>query len=484
MKYLVEVRLDAMKSLVAFIVSSVVGCLAFGPACAAAQSSELRLQGRGPYYTLQVPMALRSRAASADLHDFHVLNARGEPLPFAWVDALPGSTQAHEQAVPIFKVPGPASGAKPTAPRSWLLDARAVKGCMTELELTLPQATRGVFNLMVETSSDMQHWRVLHVSVQVVSLEHQGQRLNNTVIDLAGARGGYVRLTALPRSLLPDVQSVRITSVSEQAAVRPMQWSEVISPTGCGPSHCDYALPRNVPLEELQWQLAEQNTLARVDMMGMVDGSIPPELHERHRRHWHHPLRALRLKSVGPGDAGTPSWIGLGNADVYWLTLPEGEVRSPATPVNGGFYSTLRLQTPGPISQLGPRPPGLRVGTRTPTAVVLARGPAPYRLVWGDAKAASTAVPLSQLMPLRKPGDALPEDTASTMPDALAPMAASSTAPAKAPTTSPAPERNSAGLWAALFAGLAAMAAMAWSLLRGKPRAAASPASAAPTAPE
>ena len=474
-----------MKSLVAFILSSVVGCLAFAPARAEVQGAELRLQGGGPYYTLQLPMALRSRAAAADLHDLHVLNARGDPMPFAWVDVVPVSTQEHEQAVPIFKVPGPASGAKPTAPRSWLLDARAVEGCMTALELTLPESTRGVFSLVVETSADMQHWRLVQASAQVISLEHQGQRLTSTVIDLAGTPGSYVRLTALPRSLLPDLQSARITSVNEQAAVRPMQWSEVISPTLCGPDHCDYALPRNVPLEELQWQLAEPNTLARVDMQGMIDRSIPPELHEHHRRHWHHPLHTLRLKSAGPVDAGTSSWVGLGLANVYWLVLPEGEARSPSTPMNGGFYTTLRLRTPGPISQLGPRPPSLRVGARTPTAVVLARGPAPYRLVWGDAKAASTSVPLSQLMPIRKPGDPLPEDKALPVPDAVAPQPAPRTVPTK-PAPAPAPERNAIGLWAALLAGLGAMAAMAWRLLRGKPRAVdvESAASAESTVPE
>jgi hypothetical protein len=196
--------MEAMKSLVAFILSSVVGCLACAPARAEVQGAELRLQGGGPYYTLQLPMALRSRAAAADLHDLHVLNARGEPLPFAWVDVVPVSTQEHEQAVPIFKVPGPASGAKPTAPRSWLLDARAVEGCMTTLELTLPESTRGVFSPVVETSADMQHWRVVQASAQVISLEHQGQRLTSTVIDLAGTPGSYVRLTALPRSLLPE----------------------------------------------------------------------------------------------------------------------------------------------------------------------------------------------------------------------------------------------------------------------------------------
>jgi hypothetical protein len=456
-----------MKPMRTILLIVLIGSGAAMSASGAEQGAELRLQGSGPYFTVEIPIALRSRAATTDLRDVHVVNSRNEPLPFAWLDAMPGVSELHEQPVPIFQVPGPASGAKPTPPRSWILDARAVKGSMLDLELVLADSARGVFGVMVETSADIQHWYRVQSSAQIVSLEHQGQRLSSTRIDLAGTAGGYLRLTALPGSLLIPLQSASASSIDEQPGARPMQWSDATSPTGCRASDCDYALPKNVPLEELQWQLPEPNALARVSLLGSLDQDVPAEVHEWHRKHHHHhPLRALRHKSAAPATTSGTAWMDLGTDDVYWLKLPEGEVRSAPTVVNGGFYSVLRVQTPGPITQLGAQPPRLRIGARARIAVFLARGPAPYRMLWGDAKASSTAVSLAQLMPARKRGGPLPSDTAFPLLEVTLPVAASSPAPQQPAAV---PRTNPVGLWAALLAGLAAMAVMAWTLLRGKP---------------
>lgn len=451
--------------------------LLIAAACAsaqAAQTMELLLKGDGPYYTVVVPLSLRSRSSSPDLRDLQVLNGRSEPIPFAWIEALPGTAQESEQIVPVFKVPGPASGAKATAPRSWVLDTRTVKGSMLSLELRLPDTVRGLYSLRVETSDDLQQWHQVQDAAQVVSLEHQGQQLASMGIDMNGSRGKYVRLTALNHSLLPELKDAKVTSVVEQAELRPVQWSDAIAPTACAADHCDYAIPKNVPLEQLRWQLAEPNTLARVAVLGQVDTAIEPQMHERYHRHRHllhaHPLRKLREKNAGLVQApSVPQWAELGSTTVYWLRPSEGEVKSGPLWLGGGFYSGLRVQTQGPVSLLGSTPPMLRVGARTPMLVMLARGPGPYRLqMTDDPKAAAAAMSLNDLMPSRKPADPLPSGTASVI-ESLA--TAMTPVPAKpvpaAPSTKPARDESTTfWLWAALLAGLAAMGGMAWTLLK------------------
>jgi hypothetical protein len=439
------------------------------PATAKQQGVDLALQGAGPFYTLRLPMVLQSRTASSDLTDLQVVNARGEVLPFGWVEALPGTSEQHHQLVPIFKLPGAASGAKTTPPRSWMLDARRISGSLLRLDLSLPENARGVYTLSVETSADLNQWHTLQTSVQVLSLEHQGQRLTSTSIDLGGVRGGYFRLTAMPQSPLPELQSAQITSVNEVAESRPVQWSDPISASACGPQYCDYPMPRNVPLEQVQIQLAEPNTIARVQLLGEMDAAIPVEEHRR-RQLLRNPITALRHKSEPASVTRTPNWDALNTVNVYWLKPREGEVRSGAFWMSGGLYSSLRVQTQGPINQLGATPPSVRVGARMPMMVFLMRGPAPYRLVWGDPRTAQAAMPLSQLMPTRKTTDSLPDDSADIVaPAALAtPAAASVTAPASA-----APDSKPVWLWAVLLAGLAAMGFMAWSLLRKAPKQAA-----------
>jgi hypothetical protein len=98
--------------------------------------------------------------------------------------------------------------------------------------------------------------------------------------------------------------------------------------------------------------------------------------------------------------------------------------------------------------------------------VFLARGPAPYRLAWGQDTAA-VSLPLHELMPGRQPGDPLPTAAATVAPPA-APLAAAATPPS-APTSAASPPdtgHRKLWLWAALAAALALMGAMARALLK------------------
>ena len=430
------------------------------------RSLDLATIGDGPYYTLHLPMALQAESSSPDWTDLRVLNASGEPLSFAWIEAWPADAREHQRAVPVFKLPGAASGARTGPSRGWLLDVRGIEGTLLKVELVFPEATRGLYTLSVEASDDMQHWRVLQPSVQVLSLEHAGQRLDNTTIDLRFARAGYLRLVAQPGSRLPELVSAQVVSLATAVPPRPMQWSEPIAPARCVERECDYALPRHVPLEQLEVQLAEPNTLARVEVLAKVDPAVVPHHRQPHRLRER--LEALRHKQP-PGRTvpEAASWVFLQTANVYWLRLPEGEVRSAPLWLGSGLHPELRLRTTGPITQLGPKPPALRVGAHTRSLVLLARGPAPYRLVWGgdtkDAQAGGV-VPIDQLLPTRRSGDPLPADMATV----VSTPAAAAAPPASAAASAVAPSAATPWLWGALLAGLALMAFMAWSLLRGK----------------
>jgi hypothetical protein len=453
----------AVRYVAAAVIAVAGNCIAAPPQ----EGVTLALQGAGPYYTLHMTMAQQGQATTADLSDMQVLNGRGEALPFAWLPPRPDSAEQHSQAVPVFKLPGPASGGKAGPSRSWMLDTRQVKGSLLKLDLVLPETARGVYTLSVEASSDLQRWHGVQNAVQVLALEHQGKHLARTGIDLNGVRAGYLRLSALKHSVLPELQSARVTSVSTQVVPQPMQWSEAIAAASCGAHHCDYLLPRNVPLEQVQFQLSEANTLATVDLLGQVETSALTEHRRRHRLH--NPVKALRHKSEPAASAASATtWVPLASSSVYWLVRqPEGDLRSGPLWLSGGLYPLLRVQTPGPVSQLGPTPPTLRVGAHTRSLVFLARGPTPYRLVWGNQRPEQTAMTLSQLLPTRQPSDALPQHVAT--PVAAAPVVAAAAPASVAASTPAAPAGNKPWLWAVLLAVLALMGFMAFTLLRKPP---------------
>ncbi len=428
-------------------------------------SAELKLQGAGPYYTFTVPLALRSAAASPELDDLQVLNARGDLLPMAWVAELPPDSEEHTSNAAIFKMPGAASGPKTLPPQGWMLDVRSAKGALLKLDVSLAPQAQGLYTLSVEASDDLQQWQLVQPAVQVLSLQHQGQQLRSTAIELGYIRAAYLRLKPLPGSALPELASAQVSSVSEHTAAQPLQWTEPIAPAQCTQNHCDYNLPRHLPLELLDLQLSEPNALGRVQLLGRIDPQ--PEQPPRGRPHGlRQHVRALRHKSAPPGST-EPYWAPLASAQVYRLALPQGEARSGAFWLDHGLYPQVRVQTDGPITQLGARPPLLRVGAHARALVFLAREPAPYRLAWGRVPDKPNAIALEQLIPTRKFTDPLPADSAAIALPAPV-VATPASAPASAASARAASTASSKPwLWAALLAGVTLMGFMAWSLLRG-----------------
>ncbi len=452
--------------------NSVACLLAACTASAMAGEATLVLQAPSAYHGLRVPLAVMAQTRLADLGDIQVLNARGEPVPHAWVDEPEGpSTQEHRQRVPFFKAPAAASAVDTSQQGGWIIDTRSVKGALLTLQLSVLPGTHGVYGFKLEYSNDLQQWRTHHSAAQLLSLQHQGLRLEHTNFELDGLRTRYLRLRPLPGSQVPPLTDAQVVSVSHHSVAPPLQWSDAIAPSQCTPQYCDYNLPRHLPLERLQWQLAAANTLAPLELLVQYDASsaLPPQpaRRYRHRDHLKDTLKGVRSKtSPQPGAEAPAVWTPLRRSTAYWLRLPEGEVRSPELVLNAGLVTRLRVQPAGGMVQLGATPPTIRVGARPAELVFLAREPAPFRLAWGGAVSTS-ALTLAQLMPTRRAGDALPTDTATVVLAVPAPAAVAASA-AEASASAPAAPSSSRKfwLWGALLAALGLMGLMAWSLLR------------------
>jgi Protein of unknown function (DUF3999) len=438
---------------------------------ALAAEAPLALQGPGPYHTLAIPLAVRAQASQADLSDLRVLDAQGHAVPHAWVANEPvPPAQPRLQAVPYFAAPASAASvAEASQQGGWIVDLRAVAGQPQELQLDVAPGTRGVFAFEIEASRDLQRWHTVQTGAQLVALQHEGQRLLHASFELPpDAGGGYLRLRPRAGSTPAPVTGARVASVGDRSSpLTAWQWSDPIAPAQCQADHCDYLLPRHLPLQRLEIALAQVNTLARVELLAEPDVDVP--VRGRHRAAPHHPLRdplkALHRKTAPPRSAANePAWEALPGGTVYWLRWRDTEPRSTVLPLPGGLYRRLRLQPVGGMEQLGSEPPALRVAGRAASLVFLARGAGPYRLAWGQTTPAA-ALPLAELMPGRRGDDPLPESSAQLAP---APGAASAPSAAAASATK-APEPVSSHklwLWGAMAAALALLGAMAWSLLR------------------
>lgn len=457
------------------------------PAGAAAPSDAgaglpLALSGDGPYYTLAIDLRARQLSANADLGDLRVRNAAGETMPFAWVETPPPAAAPQRVPARLYKVPAVAAASSAEAPRqAWIVDTRTAGDDLLRLDLGLERGTQGVYTLRIEAGDDLQRWRTLQEDAQLVQLQAlpqvgatgtlaplaEREHLDAVGIDLENVQARYLRLTAAPGSAIPPLVSATITRAPHRAAPAPLEWSETIASSGCEATSCDYPLPRNTPVAEVQIVPADVDTIVQVMVLGRVDAS-----------HWPTPrhslvrgsLHALHLKARHAAEPAGVAWESAATASVYWLSQASGasDLHSPPVRLQGTPWQALRLETFGPISQLGRTAPTIRIGVPQRRLVFLARGAGPFAL--GRAKPADGTVPMSlaALMPAGSADAAPPAASAVLAPVAAPTLAASAPASTPGPSTSTLAS-STAWLWAVLLAGLALMGAAAWSLLRRPP---------------
>ena len=448
-------------------------------------SVPLTLSGAGPYYTLAIDTRARQLAAAADLGDLRVRNAAGETMAFAWVETPVPAPAPKELPARLYKVPTPAAAPASSAesPRqSWIVDARDSDDDLLRLDLALERGTQGVYTLRIEASNDLQRWRTLQEDAQLVQLQAlpqvgaagtlaplaQREHLEADGIDLDNVHARYLRLTTAPRSAIPPLVSATITRAPHRPPPAPLEWSGTITPSGCEATSCDYPLPRNTPVAAVQVVPAEVDTIAPVMVLGRVDTS--------HRAAAHHSLvrgslHALRLKARHSAPPSGFAWEDGPTASVYWLSQASGapDLHSPPVRLDGAPWQALRLETFGPISQLGRLPPTIRIGVRQRQLVFLARGAGPFALARAQAADHTAPMSLAELMP-GGAADAAPPAASAVLTPVAAPARAASE-PSLRSAASEAPASNTPWLWAVLLAGLALMGAAAWSLLRRPPAA-------------
>ncbi|HSC81982.1 MAG TPA: DUF3999 domain-containing protein [Pseudomonas sp.] len=415
----------------------------------------LEVSGNGPWYRLDLPMALQMAAQHADLRDLRVFNAEGEALAYALTPASALPTEKREEAAlkwfpllgeadqataPAIRVQRSSAGTvvevTPEAAatgaqvrRGWLLDASAFDHPLHRLRLDWSSTEEGFQRFSIEASDDLQHWSSWGDG-QIARLSFANERIDQREIELPGGQARYLRLLWLTPQQAPTLLAAQAVSIQRAVAQPPLVWSELLPAHVGKAGEFSWALPLSLPLERLKVALPQANTLAPVALSARQDGS--PQ--------WHPLARGLLYRLPQDGQEVVHDEIEL-------YGMPLRELRMQVDPRGGG---------------LGSERPQLQVAMRASQAVFLARGSAPYRLAIGRTAGQSAALPLDMLIPgytaqrLSELGRAT---APAAVPAALEPVAAQQSAS----------DWQRIGLWAVLLAGVALLGGMAFSLLR-KPK--------------
>lgn len=432
-----------------------------------AHRATISVSDGGPFHQLALPLAVYQGASRADLGDLRVFNGQGEVLSYALLrsEAQAESTR-REVAAPFFPLlaPGPAAtgegevavtvrqgtdGTLVSVQRSAagvrsgklirgvVIDASQLPGSIRSLRLLTEPSPVPLHRYAIESSPDLQRWRLLKRDAQLVHLEHRGQRIDNDSVEWDSPADRYLRLLWADPGQAPEVSAVRL-GVVETSFRQPLRiWSAEIAPASAQDGTYEYVWAGQLPLDKLRISLPQINTLA------------PLSIQRQTTRLSRHRQRA------------EAHWETLSRTVAYRLQSPQGEVRSDDIALRAGVGNRLRLVMDARGGPPGSAPPSVQIGFVPHVLVFLARGEGPFVLAWGAGAVERADLPAATLMPGYDGRGQL-----SAAPASLA----SRDSPAGPPAGKAAADEAAVPvrwiLWAVLFVGLLVLGAMARALIR------------------
>jgi hypothetical protein len=424
-----------------------------------AQRVPLTLSGEGPWYRLELPMALHLAARHADLRDLRVFNAEGQAQAYALTLGSARQSETHkETAVKWFPLRGPlnaeqspsvrvqrstggtlvevvpeaAQGANEQVLRGWLLDTSMIEAPLHKLILDWSAEGEGFQRFSIEASDDLQQWRAWNDG-QIARLSFADERIDQREVALPGQSARYLRLLWNSPRQAPQLLSAKVLSATSDMLPAPLTWSTDLPPSSVKAGEYTWELPLALPLQRIRVELAQANTLAPVSLAGRYEGKV--------------------------------QWQSLARGLLYRLPQDGKEVLHDELELYGAPVRHLRLQVDERGGGLGSEAPRIRVGIRSTQVVFLARGTPPYVLAIGNPTGKAASLPLTTLIP------GYDDKRLATLGVAHAAEAPPLETGAANAEQAQRFDWKRLGLWAVLLVGVGLLVLMALSLLRAKPAA-------------
>jgi len=447
-------------------VCAAFGWLAATAACAGvrdefAYSLPVEVPPGKPVVRVDVPLAVYRDCVDPALRDLRVLNGAGEVVPYALRRPVSARDAAPTmQRLPLFPLRGEAAvpgaalqlrieagktsieveGAPPGALASpvaapisaYLVNASAVDSAIGSFTFGWPEETEDfAVNLVISASDDLVNWRDVARRAPLARLRHAGDVFEQRSVSFPATRAQFWRVSPEPSGQLPEITAVDATLVTASVPVARLQ-IEVDGAAVTGQSDLyDFDLGAELPVDRVELVLPQLNTVAHAELLAR--------------------------------EGATADWRTLNSLNMYRLQSANGELLSPPVEIATVPARHWRIKVDPRGGGIGRGIPRLRVGWLADQLLFVARGPGPFEIVFGSAEARGAAVPLDTLLP----GDA----TFASMTGVEIPLAATGAAHEAGgpslllPPPPTAPWRTWI-LWAALIAGVAVLAVVAFNLAR------------------
>jgi hypothetical protein len=275
-------------------------------------------------------------------------------------------------------------------------------------------------NVTVQASDDLRSWSSV-ASSPIVGLEANGRIVSQPRVEFSPRKVKYFRVTWDA----PSFELAGVRAEHEQRGVAPKRHSLTVNATP-GPAAGEFVfdLGGRLPVEALRLVPAQPNSVLSTLIFTRDDEKEP--------------------------------WRPLASASFYRLEHGGKELQSNAIEIGRrpARYWLVRL---APGSSAGAAPT-MEVAWKNPSLVFVAQGEGPFHLAFGNAQAASTALPLTSLVPVTPTPLKLGRARVGTVRAGPPPTRWESLVGEMRP--------RRIALWGILIAGVALLGFMAWRLSR------------------
>lgn len=410
-------------------------------------------------YRVVLDASVYRQLQSPSLADLDVLDAHGQPVPAALLDAsAPDEPRAKTVPLPWFPLP-PGERARDVALISeispdgsvrrvewryagngadagngFLLDASRVQAPVRALVVQWATPADAPFDVAVRVSAsdDLRQWRTVADGAHLVELTNAGQRIVRDRIETSPVKARYLRVVPLDATAPPLQVSAVTAELEPPAQARTWQWRTLQghrADDADGTVHYEFELDGRFPVAR-----------ADVSLPGNSSGEWRLQARDDAQAPWHDVApawMAFRLNAGGREDASPPQSLHGIRRDRLWRLTPRQGASHPSAP-------------------------GLRLGYRPEALVFVAQGEEPFALVAGSARARRADAPLASMI------DAIRTQRGAQWEPATAALGPSIELAGAAALTPPPAERDWKAwlLWGVLLAGAALVAGFAVSLLR------------------
>lgn len=436
------------------------------------------LAADAPLQRVALPAEVLVRLQSPGYADVRLFNGAGQPVPMALAGVAAASAPEESVTLPAYPILGAASTgtagleglslrieerqgqrvvqidtaattttagpATPQAVRGALIDARNVQLPVARMALDADLPAGQPVTFRVQASQDLKTWRPLAETVlyradaaAAPTVSTAPGRLGNEQIDLqrTDLKGHYLRVTWGDAAVTlrgATLATTRSTGPRERVS------ASMAAPALASPRELVFALPFATPVAALAIKPPGSNVLIPVRVLGRNHREQP----------WSPLASAVVYKMATGGKEQASGPIELGGASVREVKI-EADAKTP------GFAAAPQVALQFEPVQL----------------VFLASGQGPFTLaagLTGATGAASAFLPLASLVPGYQPQqeNSLPLAQVDVARADITGGPPAGGALVHAAAVSSGVSLRSAVLWGVLVAGVAALALMAWLLLR------------------